>query len=121
MGIQDFENQLKDLGFHPFYPQQGFIAFEYEIPVGSYVGECIQLAFKVPNNFPATPPHGPHVKPHFFPIVGGGNGQHPYGGVHKSELGEEWQHWSRQFNEWNNMDRSVKTYLAFIRKLFTAI
>ena len=119
MAKVDFINQLKELGYEPI-EIQNMVSLEYEIPVGKFTGKKVWIALQIGNDFPANPPPGPHFKPHLLPITGGG-GSHPTGAIHGSSLGEEWQYWSRPFKEWGKTDRTVKTYLAYIRLLLDTV
>lgn len=121
MAKQDFINQLEALGYKATEPHPGFIAFEYEIPLGRFIGRVVTVAFQVDDSFPMNPPPGPHFKEQLLPITGGG-GAHPFGAIHISTLGGGWQYWSRPFtNHWNTSDRTVKTYLAHIKNLLATI
>lgn len=121
MAKSDFIDQLQALGYSIQEPKPGFLTFTYEIPVGKFTGQVVQMGLQVHDNFPMAPPPGPHFNPHLLPVTGGG-GSHPYGAIHNSPLGAEWQYWSRPFaTEWNRSDRTVKTYLAHIRNLFATI
>lgn len=121
MAKVDFYNQLQDLGYTVQEPAVGFLSLEYEITVGRFLGNIVHMALQVDESFPMNPPPGPHFNPQLLPITGGG-GTHPYGGVHASPLGGDWQYWSRPFtNDWNRSDKTVKTYLAHIRNLFATI
>ena len=112
----DFITQLEALGFKVQELSNNFISFSYKIDVGKFINKEVEIAFQVPDSFPLTPPHGPHFKPHILPISGGG-GTHPYGGIHQSPLGQEWQHWSRPIKEWGRTNKTVKIYLAHIRHI----
>jgi hypothetical protein len=121
MAKSDFVNQLQTLGYSVHEPVAGFLSFSYAIPIGKFAGQTVEMALQVHDNFPMSPPPGPHFKPHLLPVSGGG-GMHPYGAIHASPLGAEWQYWSRPFAaEWNRTDHSVKSYLAHIRNLFATI
>ena len=122
MAKLDFIQQLQALGYSVQEPAPDFLAIEFEIPVGRFQGQqMITMAFQVNDSFPMTPPPGPHIKPHLLPITGGG-GTHPYGAIHSSPLGGDWQYWSRPFTaHWNTTDRTVKVYLAHIKNLFATI
>jgi hypothetical protein len=102
-------------------PDNRFVIFDYEIEVGRKAGEKIRLAFDVADDFPLNPPGGPHVSPQLFPIHPGQDLPHPNGAVHNSPLGAEWEYWSRPFQGWNEMDKSVRTYMAHIRRLFLTL
>jgi len=116
----EFINQLQALGFTVQEPATDFVSFEYEIPVGRFTGQKVEMALQVNDSFPMNAPPGPHFKPHLLPVTGGG-GTHPYGAIHNSPLGSEWQYWSRPFKERNRSKKDVKTYLAHIRNLFATI
>lgn len=120
MAKLDFIKQLQDLNYTVAQPATDFLSIEYEIPAGRFTGQKVQMALQVHDSFPMNPPPGPHFKPLLLPTSGGG-GAHPYGAIHASPLGTEWQYWSRPFNEWNRSDKTVKTYLAHIRNLFATI
>ena len=115
MAKVDFINQLKALGYEPQELNSNFVSIDYTIPVGKFIGQKVAMAFENPGSFPLAPPHGPHFNQQLLSI--GRAGIHPYGGVHRSKLGIEWQHWSRPFNEWNKTDKTVRTYLAHIRNI----
>lgn len=117
----DFVQQLQALGYHVQEPVSNFLVIEFEVPVGRFIGQKVSMAFQVTDTFPMSPPPGPHIKPCLLPTTGGG-GCHPYGAIHGSPLGGDWQYWSRPFtNHWNTTDRSVKTYLGHIKNLFATI
>lgn len=121
MAKSELINQLQALGYEVQELASGFISFEYEIPVGNFSGQKVSIAFQIDNGFPMNPPAGgPHFKPLLLPIIGGG-GIHPFGAIHVSPLGPEWEYWSRPFNEWNKTDRTMKTYMAHIRNLLATI
>lgn len=121
MAKSDFVNQLQALGYSVQELAPDFLCIKYEIPVGKFYGQIVEMAFQVNDSFSMNPPPGPHFKPHLLPITGGG-GSHPFGAIHTSPLGAEWQYWSRPFaKHWNNSDRTVKTYLAHIRNLLATI
>jgi len=116
----DFVKQLQALGYTVIEPAINFVSFEYEIPVGKFNGKKVLIAFQVDDSFPMNPPPGPHFKPQLLPITGGG-GSHPFGAIHNSQLGGEWQYWSRPFKDWNKTDRNVKSYMSHIRNLLATI
>lgn len=117
----DFINQLQALGYNAEEPQPGFVSFIYEIQIGEFVGQKVMMAFQVDDSYPMNPPPGPHFKPHLLPITGGG-GTHPFGAIHPSALGADWQYWSRPFTaHWNTSDRTAKTYLGHIKNLLATI
>jgi hypothetical protein len=109
MGPDEFFRQLGSLGFE--FSQRGqYAIFKYCIPLGTMIGETITLALIATNDFPLTPPPGPHVSPRLG---------HPNGAVHASDLGPDWEYWSRPFPGWPATDRTVKAYMAHVRHLFS--
>ncbi len=120
MAKADFINQLQALGYTVQEPLPDFVQFEFEIPVGRLQGQRVQMAFQMDNSFPVNCPPGPHFKPQLLPITGGGGAQ-PYGAVHASALGGEWEYWSRPFKDWGRTDKTAKTYLAHIKNLLATI
>jgi hypothetical protein len=118
MAKLNFIQQLQALGYTVQEPATDFIAIDFEIPLGRFRGQKVTMALQVTEAFPMTPPPGPHFKPHLLPITGGG-GSHPYGAIHTSPLGLEWQYWSRPFTaHWNNTAKTAKVYLTHINNLF---
>lgn len=119
MGKIDFINQLKALGYNVQELPADFVTFEYEISVGKFKGQKVCIGLRL-NVLPNSAPLGPHFKPLLLPITGGG-GQHPYGAIHNSPLGPEWEYWSRPFRNWDQTDRTAKNYLAHINNLLIKI
>lgn len=113
---EDFEDQLKALGFQPLARQDGRVSFPYSIPVGRFAGTDVTLGVEVPVDFPRTPPSGPHFTPRLQPINPGA-AAHP-DRAHESPFGPEWQYWSRPYPGWGRDGRSVASYMAFVRHLF---
>lgn len=120
MGKSLFISQLQALGYTAQELDSNFVTFSFKIPVGKFIGQTVKIAFQISNSFPMEPPTGPHFSPLLLPITNGG-GTHPYGGIHTSPLGSTWEYWSRPCNNWNQSDKSVKTYLAHIKNLLATI
>jgi hypothetical protein len=120
MARTDFIKQLQALNYTVSEPAPNFLSFEYEIPCGKFYGRKVIMALEVHNTFPMNAPPGLHFKEQLLPITGGG-GTHPYGAIHRSPLGVEWQYWSRPFKEWNKTAKTVQVYLAHVRNLFATI
>lgn len=116
----DFITQLQALGYDVQEPRPDFISFTYVIPVGRFEGKQVEIAFQMDNSYPINCPGGPHFKPLLLPITGGG-GCHPYGAIHTSALGNDWEYWSRPFKDWGRSDKTAKTYLAHIKNLLATI
>jgi hypothetical protein len=112
----DFIAQLIDLGFQPAAKSNNFVVFPYEIRVGRLAGTKIQLGLQVVD---LNPPPGPHVSPQLLPLNAAAD-PHPLGGVHRSDLGIDWQYWSRPFNGWV-AERSARAYMAHINNLFMTL
>lgn len=116
MGLGDFVNELKELGYTVEELGDDKIAFTYLIPCGLFKGQKIKLGFHVPPDFPLTPPSGPHISPHLLPINESAPA-HPIR-VHKSDFSDDWQYWSRPFPNWPKTDKTAKVYIRYIRHLF---
>lgn len=118
MAKQDFIDQLEALGYSVEDRGKNCIAFSYAIPVGRFVGQQIMLGLVVGDDFPVHAPSGPHMNQHLLPFNNESK-EHPNGGIHKSEqFGDGWQYWSRPHPDWNKTDKTVKSYMAYIRRLF---
>ena len=117
IGIEVMVSQLKELGYSPKTTETQFVIFEFVVPLGRFRGMEIEIALQAPQ-FPLVPPSGPYIKPHLMPISGSG-GQHPTGGIHRwNKPTPDFQYWSRPFNNWNNSQKNMRDYIAFIRRLF---
>jgi len=121
MSRTEFVQQLKDMGYTVEELGGNRIAFLYEIQVGKFFGQTIRLGFEVGEDFPLTPPGGPHLSPRLLPI-NRNNGPHPAYGVHESpNFGGDWEYWSRPYPSppgWGGTDKKVRTYMAHIANLF---
>lgn len=121
MARQDFINQLRELGHEVDDLGNNHVAINYVIPIGRLADQNIRLGFIVGDDFPANPPSGPHVSPRLLPINPQG-GSHPNCGIHESnQFGPEWEYWSRPFPDWGRTDHTVRTYIAFVRRLFETL
>lgn len=121
MNKSDFVNQLQALGYNVQVLDNNFLIFEYEIPIGKFSGQQVSIGFQFDGSYPMNPPAGgPHFKPLLLPKTGGG-GCHPFGAIHDSPLGSEWEYWSRPFRDWNRTDKSAKVFMAHIKHLLHTI
>ena len=96
---------------------RAFQVFDYEIPVGRFRGQSVRIGLEVKESYPMDAPPGPHFSPQLQPIYPHNDKPHPYGGVHNSPLGAEWQYWSRPFNEWPGTEKTAKVYFTHINHL----
>lgn len=110
-GAEAFAVELKSLGIGDVVVDGNWVKFELAIPAGRFEGETRRIAAEVPEDFPLTPPPGPHVSP---PTT------HPAGAVHASALGADWVYWSRPAQGWA-LERSVKAWLRHVRSLFAQV
>jgi hypothetical protein len=123
--VEVFADGLRELGHEP-KPVAGradHLVVDYEVPCGRFAGRRVRHGFVVPPDFPLSAPSGPHVSPNIHPIQPGGS--HPTGGVHadqarafKSNDADQWQYWSRPFQNWGQTKRTVTVYMAFIWRLW---
>jgi hypothetical protein len=117
IGISELKEQLEAMGYVVTISGDNFLSFNYKIPLGRFRDKEIELGLEAPQ-FPLIPPSGLIIKPFLLPISGGG-GSHPTGGIHlRTSPSAEWQYWSRPFPNWDNSEKTVKTYMAFVRTLF---
>jgi hypothetical protein len=114
-GTPEFARQLEEIGIGPSHVDGARVRFAYTIEVGRFAGQEVTLAFEVPENFPLTPPSGPHVSPRLLPLNPSAN-THPQK-VLESNFGPEFEYWSRPYTDWGKDGRTVRTYFAFIRHL----
>jgi hypothetical protein len=122
-GVEPFISGLKLLGYEPTqlpnHPDH--VTFDYVVETGKFAGRCVRLGLIIPQDFPLTPPSGPHVSPGIHPI--NPNGDHPTGGVHDSHSAmfrsvtkQDWQYWSRPHRSWSK--RTVGEYMSHVWHLW---
>lgn len=120
MGAAYFRTGLESLGYDVTDHGGCNLSFAYTVEVGPMQGRNVTMGFVVPPDFPLNPPSGPLVKPNIHAFQAGGS--HPTGGVHPgsqfSGLGDEFQYWSRPFQNWQASRKTVAEYMAFIRHLW---
>lgn len=123
VGVEGFIAGLRALGYEPDHRGSGLVVFDYEVEVGPAVGLTVQLALRVPPDWPVSPPGGPLVSPRLLAINPDGSRSHPYGGIHEApDLGPTWEYWSRPFaSSWPSTDRSVVAYFGHLRRLFDTL
>lgn len=109
--------QLEAMGYQPISHPNGVVGFQFVIPHGKFRGQQVEIALQVPN-FPDAPPPGPNIKPFLLPI-NPNNGAHPYFGVYARKIPDAgFQYWSRPFQGWDQTDKTMEVYIAFLRTLF---
>ena len=74
--LEKIENELKKLGYNPFYmdntPQGRAIVINYKIPTGKYEGEKVLMGFSFQEDgYPEYPPHWIHISPAYNDDLGG--------------------------------------------------
>lgn len=117
MARSDFIAQIKAMGYEVEDKGENRLAFPYTIPIGRFAGQQIKLGFVVGDDFPMTPPSGPHISPRLLPL-NPAQVPHPVGGIHASNFGEDWEYWSRPFPNWAGTNRTASAYMRHIRHLF---
>jgi hypothetical protein len=121
-GVMAFCKELIALGYAPISlpTQPNHVTFDYEVPSGKHAGLKIKQGFIIPDDFPLTPPSGPHVSLDLHAVRSGG--EHPTGGIHASPfeaaLSEKWQYWSRPFQNWVKSKKNVAAYMSHIWRLW---
>ena len=117
IGLNALQEQLKEIGYESKIVDNQFVVFSFNIPVGRFRGQIVEIALEAPQ-FPLNPPSGPYIKPHLMPI-NGNCGLHPAAGIHeRNRPTPEFQYWSRPFLNWNESKKTAKEYLSFLRTLF---
>ena len=122
-GAALFAAQLRGAGYEVTELPDHHVKFPYTVRVGKHAGLDLEMGFVVPEDFPLSPPHGPHISKMLHPLKSGGT--HPTGGIHDSSghskhFGKDWQHWSRPFEKWAAEKRNAIRYMAFIHNLWAA-
>lgn len=113
-GVEEMERQLHELGYTTERPARGMVAFPFTISHGKFRGQQVHIALDA-INFPNVPPHGPYFKPQ---LIRECRQPHPLGGIHyQNKPSIEWEHWSRPIPNWDKTDKTMKTYIAYIRTL----
>jgi E2/UBC family protein E len=128
MPATDFIQELRALGYEvdesPVPQLQGnvVVRFPFQIPLGSRAGEEITLGFIVPPDYPMTCPSGPYMSPLVLPL-NTSTSEPPYGGVSDASgtFGQEWEYWSRPYNDWAQSERNARAYMRHIKHLFHLI
>ncbi len=121
IGAPRFVAELKAEGYDVTELSDHHVMLSYTVEVGKFTGLELKMGFVVPENFPLTPPSGPHINRRLHPNKDGG--EHPLGGIHIStshskHFREDWQYWSRPCSHWTDGPRSAVRYMSFIRSLW---
>ena len=121
VGARLFTTQLRDAGYDIVELPDNHVKFPYIVNVGKHAGLVLEMGFVVPEDFPMTPPTGPHIDKLLHSNKNGG--EHPTGGIHFStkhskHFGSNWQYWSRPCNNWTAGCRDAVRYMAFINGLW---
>lgn len=124
-GVEVFTEGLKTLGYTPatVSDRPDHVIIDYEVQTGRFSGKKVRHGFVIPEDFPVTPPSGPHVSPHIHPIHASGDIGHPLGAVHESKgfeenVGGQWQYWSRPFTGWGQTKKTVAVYMSHVWRLW---
>ena len=123
IGAKLFAAQLRAVGYDVVELPDHHVNFPYTVDVGKHAGLTLEMGFVVPQDFPMTPPSGPHINKLLHPNQSGGN--HPTGGIHPSpqhsrHFGSNWQYWSRPYPKWADGKRDAVGYTGFIRGLWAS-
>jgi hypothetical protein len=110
-GRQEFERQLRELGYQPELLDTDRLTIPYTIPSGNFANRQVKLGFVVPTTFPRETPSGPHVSPRLKP--NNGTNSHPEK-VAESDFKGDWMYLSRPFHGKWNSKRGVSGYLAHV-------
>lgn len=100
LGVERFLNDAaaKNLVVHGPITSGGMswvVVDGFEVMVGKYAGQIVQIAVPVPQDFPMTPPSGLYVSPCIMPVSEmGARNVHDRSNETVSLPGS-WQYWSR--------------------------
>lgn len=75
---------------------------EHCIPFGKYSRRTVSIGMLIPIDFPNIPPYGLHVKKNH-------NFDETIKNRNPSDLGDEWEFWSRE-TRWDNPERRTPQY-----------
>lgn len=117
-GLAAFVSGLQALGYQPEIIDAAArrLAFDYEVQSGKHTGQVYKLGLEVPQDFPLTPPSGPHVKAILHQT--GLSGAHPTSNIQDSGFGAGWQYWSRPVPDWAQSKKTAASYMAHIFRLW---
>ena len=120
-GAKLFAEQLRAAGYGVTELPDHHIKFPYTVDGGKHKELVLEMGLVVPEDFPMTPPTGPHINKLLHSNQSGG--EHPTGGIHSSSdhskhFGSDWQYWSRPYKGWATGRRNAVGYMAFIRCLW---
>ncbi|VVB84927.1 Uncharacterised protein [uncultured archaeon] len=110
MNLSNFLEQLKALGYNDAMLEGNRVKFTYQVMSGRFKDKTITMGFEIPQDFPLTPPSGPHISPRVLPLNPSA-ATHPER-VAESPFGPEWEYWSRPFNDWQNTNKTVEAYMT---------
>ncbi len=123
-GVAVFIDGLRTLGYEPktLGGKPNHVVIDYTVETGRNAGQKVRLGFIVPQDFPMTPPSGPHVSPAIHSLHAQ-VGPHPTCGVHASPDFEKgaagkWQYWSRPNREWAKGKKTVAAYMSHVWRLW---
>lgn len=116
--LHSFCNGLVALGYQAevLDAEKRYVAFDYVVETGPYAGRTFKHGIEVPQDFPLTPPSGPHICAVLHQT--GQTGEHPKSNVNDSPFGNGWQYWSRPYADWAQSKQTVAAYLAHIFRLW---
>jgi len=114
--VNIFAEQLEKLGYEPVVDSD-WVEFDYIVPGGTYSGETVRKAIKVPPNLDQEPPHGIDFSPRFRAQNTGA--QHPARSHPSKRFPNNGEHWSRPFQDWHlQPKKDAATYMAHVHNLW---
>ena len=118
MGRDTFKAELEALGYPVELQEPDKAIIPYVVPDGRFAGQQIRLGFQVPQDFPMTPPGGPHISPRLIPINAGAldHGR----AAESGPFGADWEYLSRPFNQWARK-RTLKRYMEYVEWLLNTL
>ncbi len=77
------------------------------IPNGKYAGTTVTVGLPIPSDFEVNPPYGLHVKKEHGVVQ-------DVRASTVSVLGDKWEFWSRQVQNWNTASNKPQSYLDHV-------
>jgi hypothetical protein len=111
MGRDTFKEGLEALGYSVESTDQDKVIVLFVVAEGRFAGKQIKLGLQVPQDFPMTPPGGPHISPQLIPINPGP--QDHSRAAQSQPFGPDWEYLSRPFTQWA-LKRTVKRYMEYV-------
>jgi len=118
MGRDTFKEGLETLGYAVELQDPDKAIISYVVADGRFAGQQIKIGFQVPQDFPMTPPGGPHISPRLIPINAGAPDHSR--AADSAPFGSDWEYLSRPFTQWARK-RTIKRYMEYVEWLLNTL